>query len=139
MRFYLLEHPFLHPFLSQITTATTRTDTALPDTMTGETATAVIATGIGIVTTDATGIEDMTGTVIDGTMTDGPGDTKDEGTGESARRDLVQGAKTKCRLTPRRRMIVVTETEDEPRSVEGMAWELRNEEAPPHKTRCRSL
>ena len=98
-----------------------------------------IATGIGIVTTDATGIEDMTGTVIDGTMTDGPGDTKDGGTGENVRRDLVQGAKTTCRLTPRRRMIGVTETEGEPRSVEGMAWELRNEEAPPHKMPCRSL
>ena len=134
MRFYLLEHPFLYAFLSQTTTATTKTDTALLDTMTGET-----ATWIRIVMTDATGIEDVTGTVTDGMVTDGPEDTKDEGAGENVRRDLVQGAKTTCRLTPRRTTIGVTETEDEPRSVEGMVWELRNEGAPPHKMQCCSV
>ena len=90
MRFYLPAYPFLRSLFPQITTGTTKTDTARPDTMTEGTATVVIETGIGIATTGATGTEDMTGIVIDGTTTDGLQDTTGVGdTDENARIDLV--------------------------------------------------
>lgn len=69
-----------------------RIDTAHPDTMTEETATVVIETGTGTVTTGATGTEVTTGTVIDETTTGGPEDTREEEGGDidgNAKRDLV--------------------------------------------------
>lgn len=89
MRFYLLDHPFPRPIFLQITTGTTRTDTALPDTTTEGTATVVIETETEIVMTDVTGTGDTTGTVIGGTTKGVLGDMKGGGTEENAKRDLA--------------------------------------------------
>ena len=141
MLFCLPARPFLRSFFSQITTGTTRTDTARPDTMTEGTATAVIETGTGIVMTDATGTEDTTGIVTGGTTTGDLEDTMEDGDiGGNARRDLVQDAKTTCRLMPLQRAIVVTAetvTEGGARNVEGMEWALRNEGVLPRRMRLR--
>ena len=142
MRFYLPAHPFLRSFSLQITTGTTTIDTALLDTTTEGTATGVIVTGIEIVTTDATGTEDMTAIAIEEETTTGglEGMKEDEDTGESVRRGLAQGAKTTCKLTALQRVTAVTVTEDEARNVaeEGTVWELLNEGAPPQQMRFSS-
>ena len=119
--------PFSFP---QITTGTTKTDTARPDTMTEETATVVIETETGIATKGATGREDTTGIVIDGTTTDGLEDTREVGDIDgNARTDLVEGAKTTCKSTVLQRptaATVATVIEDGARNVEKTAWALRN-------------
>ena len=121
-------------------TGTTKTDTALPDTMTGETATVVIETGTGIATRDATETEGTTAIVIDGTTTGGLEGTKEEGgIDENARKDLAQGATTICKLTALQRLTAATVIEDEPQNVAGMVWELRNEGALPQLTWSHSL
>ena len=91
VRFYLPAYPFLRPSFFQITTGTTRTDTAHPDTMTDGTATAVIeVTETGIVMTGATGTEDTTATAIDETTTGVlEGTREDGGIDENAKRGLV--------------------------------------------------
>ena len=138
MRFCLPAYPFLRSFCLQITTGTTRTDTARPDTMTE--GTVAIETGTGIVTTDVTGTEDTTGTVTDVTTIGGLESTRqDGGIDENARRDLAQGATTKCKLTALQRVTAVTAIEDGARNAERMAWAPRNEGALPRQTRSRCL
>ena len=137
MLFYLPAYPFLRSLFPQITTGTTKTDTARPDTMTEGTATVVvIETGIGIATRGATGTEDTTGTVIDGRTTDGLEGTTEVGdTDGNARIDLVQGATTRCKLTPLQRVTAATAIEDGAKNVERTVWVLRNEGAPPQPMR----
>ena len=120
-------------------TGTTKTDTARPDTMTEETATVVIETGIGTATRGATGREDTTGIVIDGTTTDDLQDTTEVGDIDgNARIGLAEGAKTTCRLTALQSLSAVTVAtviEDGARNVERMVWVLRNEGVLPQPTR----
>jgi len=124
----------------QNTTGTTKTDTALLGTMTEGTATVVIETETGIVTTDATETEDTTGIVIDATTTGGLEDTREgEDTDGNARRDLAQGATTTCKLMALQRVTAPTVTEDGARNVAGTVWALRNEGALPRQTRSRCL
>ena len=142
MLFYLPVYPFLRSLFPQITTGTTKTDTAHPDTMNEGTATVVvIETGIGIATRGATGTEDTTGIVIDGTTTGGLEDTTEVGdTGGNARIDLAQSATTRCKLTLLQRVIVVTAAtaiEDGARNVERMVWVLQNEGVLPQPMRPR--
>ena len=138
MRFCLPACPFLHSFSSQITTVTTKTDTARLDTMTAETATVAIETGTGIVTTGATGTEDTTEIVIDGTTTDGLEDTMEDGDiDESARRDLEEGATTTCKSMALQRVTAATVTEDGVQNVEKMVWVPRNGGALPRQTQPR--
>ena len=143
VRFCLPAYPFLPSFFLQNTTGTTRTDTALLGTMTGETATAVIETGTGIVTTDATGKEDTTGIAIDGTMIGGLDDTKEEGDiDENARKDLAQGATTRCKLTAlllQRVTAAATVIEEGAQNVAEMVWALQSEGALPQQMRSHSL
>ena len=147
VRFCLPLYPFLRSFSLQITTGTTktvttRTDIVLPDTMTGETATAVIETETGNATRDAIGIEDTTGIVIDGTTTGGPEDTREEEEGdtdENARKDLVEGAMTKCKLTALQRVTAATAREGGVLSVVGTVWALPNEGVLPRQMRPRFL
>lgn len=109
--------------------------------MTEGTATAVIGTEKGIVTKDATGTEDTTENVIDETTKGGLEDTT-EGVDidENAKKGLVQGARTKCRLTVLQRVTAaVTVTEDEAQSAGGTVWALQNEGVPPLRTLSRSL
>ena len=129
-------YPFLRSFFLQVTTDTTTTATARPDTMTGETATVAIETGIGIATRDATETEDTTGIGIDVTTTGGLEDTKEEeeeeegDIDENARRDLVRDATTKCKLTALQRLSAATVViEGEAKNAVGMVWALRNEGA----------
>jgi hypothetical protein len=104
------------------------------------TATAVIVTGTESVTTDATGTEDTTGIVIDGTTTGGLEGTKGTGgTDENARRGLVEDAKTTCRLMALQRLTAATARGGEARNVGRMEWALQNEGAPPQRMRFRSL
>ena len=139
VRFCLPAYPFLHSFFLQITTGTTKTDTALPGTMTEETATVAIETGTGIATRDATETEDTTGIVIDGTMTGDLEDTTEDGdTEENARRDLVRGATTKCRSMALQRVTVTSAIEGETRNAEGTAWVPQNGGALPLPTQRRS-
>jgi len=137
MLFYLPAYPSLRPFFLQITTGTTKTDTARPDTTTEGTATVVIETGTETATTGATGTEDTTGIVIDGTMTDGPQDTTEgEGIGGNARIDLVvEGVMTTCKLMALQRVTAATVIEDGARNVGRMVRVLRNEGALPQPTR----
>jgi len=140
VRFYLPAYPFLRSFFLQNTTGITKTDTALPDTMTGGTATVVIGTETGIVTKDATEREDMTGTVTVGTTTGGLEDTREDGgIDENARKDPAQGATTTCRLMALQRPIAATAIEDGALNVGRMVWVLRNEGAPLQQTWSRCL
>ena len=140
MRFCLPAYPFLRSLLLQITTATTKTDTARPDTTTEGTVAVVIETGTGTVTTDATGTEDMTGIVTNGTTTGGLEDTTEDGDIDgNARIGHAEGATTTCKLMARQRVTAVTAIEDGARSVERMVWVLRNEGAPPRQMRPRWL
>ena len=149
MRFYLPAYPFLRSLLPQITTGTTKTDTARPGTTNEGTATVVvIETGTGIATKGATGTEDMTGIAIDGRTRDGLEDTKGVvDTDENVRIDLVQGATTTCKLTPLQRVTAATVAtvataaaiviEDGARNAERTVWVLRNEGALPQPMRPR--
>lgn len=103
--------------------------------MSGETATEAIETGTGIATRDATEIEDTTGIVIDGTTTDGLEDTREEGdTDGNARKDLVGGAMTRCKLTPLQRVnAAATAREGGAPSAVGMVWALPNEGVQPRQ------
>ena len=145
VRFCLQAYPFLRSFFLQITTGITKTDTALPDTMTEETATVVIETGTEIVTKDGTETEGTTGTVIDGTTTDDlEGTTEEQGEGEegideNARKGLAQGAKTTCKLTALQRVTVATVRGDGALNVAGMVWALRNEGALRQQTQSHCL
>ena len=142
MRFCLPACPFLRSLLSQITTGTTKTDTARPDTTNEGTATAAIETGTGIVMKGATGKEGTTGIVIDEMTRGDLEDTTEDGDIDgNARRDHAPGATTKCKLTALQRLTalnvanVATAIGDGARNVGGMEWVLRNEGAPPRQTR----
>jgi len=104
-----------------------KTDTAPPDTMTGETATVMTEKGTGTVMRGATETEDTTGIVIDGTTTGAPEDTTEEGAiGENARKGLPEGATTKCKLTALQRVTAPTVIGDGATNVAGMVWALLN-------------
>lgn len=140
MLFCLPVYPFLRSLFLQITTGTTKTDTARPGTMTEETATVAIETGTGIVTTGATGTEDMTGIAIDGTTTGGLEDTTEDGdTDGNARKGPAQDATTTCKSTPLQRATAVTVIEDGARNVERTVWAPQNEGVPPQQTLPRWL
>lgn len=95
--------------------------------MTGETATVVTGKETGTVMRGATETEDTTGIVIDGTMTDALEDTTEEGAiGENARKDLAEGAKTKCKLTALQRVTAPTAIGDGAINVPGTVWALPN-------------
>ena len=131
---------FSPPFFLQITTGTTKTDTAPPDTMTGETATVTIEKGTGTVMRGATETEDTTGIVIDGTTTGALEDTTEEGDiDENARKGLAEGAKTKCKLTALQRVTAPTVIGDGAINVAGMAWALQNGGALRQRTRSNCL
>ena len=140
MRFYLPACPFLYPPFLQITTGTTKTDTALPGTTNEGIVTVVIeVTETGIVTTGATATGGTTGTATDETMTGGLEDTTEDGdTEENARRDLVRGATTKCRSMALQRVTVTSAIEGETRNAEGTAWVPQNGGALPLPTQRRS-
>jgi hypothetical protein len=102
--------------------------------------TVAIETETGIVTKDAIGTEDTTGTVTDVTTKGGLEDTRrGGGIDENARRDLAQGATTKCKLMALQRVTAVTVIEDGVRSAERMVWAPRNEGALPRQMRSRCL
>jgi hypothetical protein len=144
VRFYLPAYPFLRSSLFQITTGTTTTDTAHPDTTTDGTATAVIVTGTGIAMKGATGTEVTTANVIDGMTRGGLEGTREDGdTDGNAKRGRVQGARTTCKSTALQRAtaetVVVTVIGDATPNVGGTGWVLLNEGVPPPQMRSSSL
>jgi len=88
----------------------------------------VTGKGTGTVMRGATETEDTTGIVIDGTMTGALEDTTEEegAIGENARKDLAQGAKTKCKLTALQRVTAPTVIGDGAINVAGMVWALQS-------------